>query len=140
MKTLALILSIVLACTMTSVGQNYMGLKQTKILKDLGKPDSTGTNFIIYNDLEEEGANIYYFDSGNNCNGFEIVRNNSYLNEYQRILNREFTKTCENKYLKKTKKINYLAELTLMQNKFQIKIQETNENIICSDKLALLLN
>ena len=140
MKTLTLIASIVLACTMTSVGQNYMGLKQSKILRDLGKPDSIGTNFFVYTDLVEEGSDIYYFDNEGNCNRFEIIRGKSYLNEYQRILGREFTKTCENKYIKKMKKTNYLAELTLMNDKFNINIQESNENILCTDKLALLVN
>lgn len=138
MKTLILIVSMVLACTMTSVGQNYMGLKQAKILKDLGKPDSIGVNYIVYNDADEDGINIYYFDATGNCNSFEIIRGKSYLGEYQKMLNREFSRTCDNKYFKKMKKINYMAELVLMQDSFQIKIQETNTDLTCSAKLALL--
>lgn len=140
MKTLLLIVSAVLACTITSVGQNYMGMKQSKIVKDLGKPDSMGNNFIVYTDLEEEGTNIYYIDKDGNCNSFEIVRSKSYLSQYRKILEREFTKSCENMYSKKMKKTNYLAEITLMQDKFQIKIQESNEDLHCSEKLALLSN
>lgn len=138
MKTLILFVSAVLACTITSVGQNYMGMKQSKILKDLGRPDSIGSNFMIYNDLDEVGSNTYYWDENGNCNSFEIVRNKSYLNEYQKILGREFTRSCDNKYIKRMKRTNYQAELILMQDKFQIKILETKADLNCSERLAIL--
>lgn len=131
MKTILLFIGILLGCSMTGIGQNYMGMSQTKILKNFGKPDSIGSNYFVYTDQEEDGENIYYFDGSGNCNSFEIVRNVSHLHGYQKILNREFTKTCNNRYVKKTKKMNYLAELTLGEGSFQIKILDCG-NLIAS--------
>ena len=140
MKTLLVIVSIALGCTMTSVGQNYMGLKQSKVLKDLGKPDSLGADFIVYTKIDEDGTNTYYFDNEGNCNGFEINRTKHYLDEYQRMLKKEFNKACENRYVKRTKKLNYLAELTLMNDKFRITIHNVASELICPEKLAMAMN
>jgi hypothetical protein len=126
MKTLILIMSTFFACTFSSVGQNYMGMNQSRILKDLGEPDEIGDRYIMYKDLIEEGENIYYFNTNDTCISFLIVRNNSYLEEYQKMLKSDFTKTAENQYSKKTRKLNYLAELTQSSGKFQILIHQVN--------------
>jgi len=123
MKTF-IIISILFAFSITVVGQNYMGMSQSKIVKCIGEPDRRGDNFYVYNVLEEKGENIYYFDEKGNCNSFEIVRNISYYNEYQKMLESEFVSASKNRYVKKTKKINYLAELTLAKDTFEIKIQD----------------
>jgi hypothetical protein len=132
MKTSVVLLSIFLVCSTSIVGQNYMGMSQSKIVKSMGEPDKIGSNFYIYNDLDEKGENIYYFDGNGNCNSFEIVRDMAYLQEYQKILKSEFNETPDNKYVKKTKKINYKAELILSSDKFQIKIQDSDTGIICN--------
>lgn len=124
MKRLALTLSIILGLSLTMVGQNYMGMNQSKIVKENGQPDRIGDNFYVYTNMGEYGENIYYFDQGGNCISFEIVRKNLYLEEYQRILGREFTETCNNKFVKRTKKLNYIAELVLSKDTFLIKIQD----------------
>lgn len=123
MKTLAVILSFVVGFTLQIVGQNYMGMSQSEIIKSIGEPDRIGTNYFSYNALDEYGENIYYFDSCGNCNSFQIIRNLSYLNEYKRMLNREFNKDSKNKYIRKTRKFHYFAELTLLDDSFHIKIQ-----------------
>jgi hypothetical protein len=135
MKTLALTLSIVLGFTLSIVGQNYMGMNQSKIIKSMGEPDKVGANYYVYTALDEYGQNIYYFNETGNCTSFEIVRNISHLDEYQKILKREFKETCQNKYIKKTKKMNYLAELILMEETFQIKIKDNND-ANCGQMLA----
>jgi hypothetical protein len=134
MKTLLLIISIVIACTITAIGQNYIGMDQSKIIKRFGEPDEKGDNYFVYSNLIEEGTNIYYFDEDAKCVSFLIVRNNNYLNDYQKMLNKEFTKTCENKYLKKSKKINFLAEITKSAKKFQILVKSAdNCAVICEE-------
>lgn len=132
MKTLLLIVGIVLLCTITSVGQNYIGMSQSKILKSVGQPDKVGENYIVYHNLNEVGDNIYYFDENGNCNSYEICRNNTYLNEYRRVLNREFNKSCQDHYFKKIKKINYQAELSLSQDTFTIKIHLADDLTACN--------
>lgn len=137
MKTLALTLGIVLGFTLSVVGQNYMGMNQSKIIQSMGQPDKIGANFYVYRALDEYGENIYYFDESGNCKSFEIIRNISHLNEYQKILKREFKETCLNKYIKKTKKMNYLAELILSDESFQIKIHDiVNPEASCGQMLA----
>lgn len=131
MKASILLLSISLVSSTSIVGQNYMGMSRSKIVNSIGEPDKVGCNYYVYNDLNEKGENIYYFDGNDNCNSFEIVRDLTYLNEYQKILKNEFNKTPDNKYIKKTKKINYKAELILSKDKFQIKILDSGENMIC---------
>jgi hypothetical protein len=126
MKTLTLITVIILGYTLTIAGQNYMGMNQSKIKLSIGDPDLIGHNYFVYNDLIEDGENIYYFDENGNCNSFKIVRNISYLGEYQKMLKKEFKEAGQNKYIKKTKKIYYLAELTQWENTFQIKVEDSN--------------
>ena len=136
MKTLMVIISIVLACTITSVGQNYMGMSQSKILKSMGEPDVKGESFFIYTDYLENGENIYYFDENNNCTSYTIVRNNEYLKDYQKLLKKEFKQSSENKFWKKTRKTNYSAEITKSKDKFQIRIQQVKSTSDTSDKTA----
>lgn len=124
MKTLALTLMIALGYTLSVVGQNFIGMNQSKIIKSMGEPDKVGTNFYVYTALDEYGENIYYFDKGGNCISFEIIRNNSHLEEYQKILRREFNEASQNKFVKKTRKLNFIAELKLLEGSFQIKIQD----------------
>lgn len=137
MKTLALTLSIVLGFTLSVVGQNYMGMSQSKIVKSMGEPDKVGANYFVYNALDEYGQNVYYFNESGNCTSFEIIRNIEHLDEYQKILKREFKEACLNKYVKKTKKMNYMAELILASDSFQIRIQDnSNSDTNCGQMLA----
>jgi hypothetical protein len=126
MKTLALTLSIVLGFTLSVVGQNFMGMNQSKIVKSMGEPDKVGANYYVYSALDEYGENIYYFDKSGNCTSFEIIREISHLEEYQKILKREFKEASQNKFVKKTKKMNFMAELILSDNTFQIKILDSD--------------
>lgn len=136
MKTSILLLSISLICSTPVIGQNYMGMSQSKIVSSMGEPDEIGSNYYVYNDLDEKGENIYYFDENGNCNSFEVIRSITYLGDYQKMLKNEFTEACYNKYVKKTKKINFYAELTLSQEAFQIKISDINDTKIkCNDIL-----
>lgn len=140
MKTSVLFLSISVVCTTSIVGQNYMGMSQSRIVKSIGEPDEIGINYYVYNDPEEGGDNIYYFDENGNCNSFEIIRDMSYLVDYQKMLKNEFTEACYNKYVRKTKKINFFAELTLSQEVFQIKISDVNDaEVKCKDLLMTSL-
>jgi len=123
MKTLLIFISIVLAGTITVLGQNYIGINQSRIIKTIGEPDKIGDNYIVYNNVDEEGgSNIYYFDEDNNCISFILTRTNLYYDDYQKMLKKEFTETDGNKYLKKLKKYNCMAEITKSQNEFQIRI------------------
>jgi hypothetical protein len=131
---------MILACTVTGVGQNYMGMSHSRILATLGEPDEIGSNYVIYTDLNEEGDNIYYFNENENCISFQLVRNNSYLNEYKKMLKREFTETSSNKFLKKTKKMSFVAELTLSNDKFQILIHESDCSSQCCIRQTLASN
>jgi hypothetical protein len=128
---------MVLACTITSVGQNYLGMSQSKIIKIMGEPEFKGENYFIYNDCIEKGENIYYFDENENCKTYVLVRNNDYFAEYHKILNREFTKASENRFLKKVKKVRYVAEITTSQNEFQILIQLISSPSDTSEKISI---
>lgn len=128
MKKQILIISIVLAGIVSVYGQNYMGMSQSKIIKRLGEPDERGENYLVYSDPNEDGKNIYYFDENETCSSFILIRDNTYYQNYQKILNKEFTKTSENKYQKKSKKINFQAEITKSRDVFQIRIQNNTAN------------
>lgn len=124
MKTYLFAVGIFFTSSLVVMGQNYMGKSQYEVLESLGEPDSIGNSYLIYSDLHEKGNNIYRFDEKGNCTSFEIVRNISYLNEYQRMLNREFKSAGKNKYIKKTKKADFMAELILSDKTFQIKVRD----------------
>lgn len=137
MKTLALTLGIALGFTLSVVGQNYMGMSQSKIVKSMGEPDKVGANYYVYTALDEYGENVYYFDESGNCISFEIKRDITHLEEYQKILKREFKEACLNKYVKKTRKMNYMAELILSNDSFQIRVQDiVNPDATCNHMLA----
>jgi hypothetical protein len=129
MKNLLIILSVIFFGTAVANGQNYIGLNQSKILKRFGTPDSTGANYFVYIDPQEEGTNTYFFDDNNNCEAFVITRTSIYYSDYQRQLNKVFTKTIENTYVHKSKKMNLKAELAKTSNEFQIRITYTDSDI-----------
>ena len=128
MKNLLIITYVIFFGTAVANGQNYIGLNQSTILKRFGTPDSTGANYFVYIDSQEEGTNTYFFDDKNNCEAFVITRTSIYYPDYQRQLNKDFTKTLENTYVYKSKKLNLKAELAQTSNEFQIRITNTNSN------------
>jgi len=138
MKTLLLTTGIFLVFSMTSVGQNYMGMNRSRILANLGEPDAVGNNYIVYNDIDEEGENIYYFDESENCISFQLIRNNSYLKEYQKMLKRDFVQTSDNTYIQKIKNSNFQAEVTQLPTRFKIHIHTPEEDLSTVDNLAIV--
>lgn len=130
MKTLLLIIGVIIVSSMRIVAQNYMGMSQSKIISGMGEPDRVGENYFVYNDLNETGQNVYYFDNKGNCSSFEIIRRVSYLKQYKRMLKTDFNEAGDNKYEKKTRKIHYCAELQVMKETFQIKVHHADEQII----------
>ena len=138
MKTILIITSVIFFGASVSNGQNCIGLNQSKILKKFGTPDSLGTNYIVYVDQQEEGTNTYYFDANNNCNAFVIKRASNYYANYQKLLDKNFTRTVENTFVCKSKKLNYKAELAQFSKEFQISITYNNnanyvQNILISN-------
>ena len=129
MKNILIITSLILLGAAATKGQNYMGLNQSQILKRFGTPDSSVTNFIIYVDSQDDGTNTYYFDNKNTCEAFVITRTSIYYSDYQRQLDKNFTKTVENKYIHKSRKLNLKAELAKRSGEFQIRITYADSNI-----------
>jgi hypothetical protein len=138
MKTLLVLIGIILLSVTMSKGQNYIGLSLSKIEKKYGKPDEKGANFIVYMDNREEGTNTYYFDETGNCNAFVITRASGYFNDYQKMLKKDFTQTLTNKYQSNSKSLNYIAEVSKLENEFQIRITQIdpalkiNPNTVCN--------
>ncbi len=127
MKNLLLITSLIIFGAAVANGQNYIGLNQSKILKRFGTPDSTGANYFVYFDAQEEGTNTYFFDDNNNCEAFVITRTSVYYSNYERQLNKVFSKTHDNTYVHKSKKLNLKAEIAKNATEFQIRITSTSD-------------
>jgi hypothetical protein len=127
MKATLIIIGILLVTAGSVAAQNYIGMSRNKVEKSIGEPDKVGNNFYVYSDLFEGGDNIYYFDENDFCKSFELVRNNSYLRTYKRMLKNEFVEGNTNIYFTRMKNKYYQAELVLLKNSFQIKIQNVCE-------------
>jgi hypothetical protein len=124
MKTIFLIIGIIFFGVSMLKGQNYIGLTQSKIEKKFGQPDERGANYIIYNDNLEEGINKYYFDETGKCCEFVIIRTLNYLRDYQKMLDKDFSKTLEDTFISKSKSQNFKAVLSKSTNGFQIAITQ----------------
>jgi hypothetical protein len=122
MKTISIAISIFILGIATVNGQNFIGMSQSKIIKKFGQPAEKGSNYFIYYDQTEEGINTYYFDNNNNCNAFVISRAAKYFMDYQKLINKDFTKTPENYYVCTSKNKKFKAEITNSISEFQIRI------------------
>lgn len=127
MKTALFIIGILLVTAGSVNAQNFMGMSRNKVMKSIGEPDRVENNSYVYSDLYEKGDNIYYFDENGFCKSFEIVRSNYYLKTYMKMLKNEFVEGNNNTYFIRMKNKYYQADLILLQNSFQIKIQDVCE-------------
>jgi len=134
MKAILIIISIFILGITTVNGQNFIGMSQSKIINKFGQPDEKGSNFFIYYDQTEEGINTYYFDSSNNCDAFVITRTTKYLIDYQKLINKDFTKTPENFYVSTSKNKNFKAEITQTAGEFQIRITTIDATLVPMEK------
>lgn len=131
MKTLIIITSLVGLISTQIWGQNYIGMSQSKIIRNYGTPDEKGENYIMYQDRTEDGTNMYYFDNDNKCTSFVIKRETKYFEDYVKLLNREYKKSNGRKYISRSR--NYQAEIVESNNEFEIRISFTQEEALQKD-------
>ena len=122
MKTLFVVISLIIISASMVEAQNYLGMSQSKILKNYGKPDTLAVNYMVYGDENEDGTNTYYFDNSKNCVSFVIVRSLEYFDDYNKMLDRSFVKISKNTYVSKGKSGTLQAEVVKSTNGFQVKI------------------
>ena len=134
MKAILIIISIFILGIATVNGQNFIGMNQSKIIKKFGQPDERGSNYFVYYDQAEEGVNTYYFDNNNNCYAFVITRATKYLIDYQKLINKDFTKTPENFYVCTSRDKNFKAEITQSSKDFQVRITTIEASAVPADK------
>jgi hypothetical protein len=131
MKTLFIITSLVSLVSTQIWGQNYIGMSQSKIIRNYGNPDEKGDNYITYQDRTEDGTNKYYFDNAHKCTSFVLTRDVKYFEDYVKLLEKEFQKSNSRKYINKSK--NYQAEIVESNHEFQVKISFSNEPVSQAD-------
>jgi len=129
MKTLLIIAKLVFLFATPVMAQNFIGLSQSKIIKNFGEPDEKGSNFFVYIDPNEEGTNIYYFDENRQCISFVLTRNSTYYSVYEKRLTKEFDKTSESSFVGRSKNKSFQAEITKNDKEFQICICSFNEKL-----------
>lgn len=129
MKTLLIATKFIFLFTFPVLGQNYIGLNQSKIIKKFGNPDEKGANYFVYFDQGEEGTNKYYFDENKRCTSFVLTRNTVYYEDYEKRLNKEFVKTTDYVYVSKSKHRYYQAEIIKSDKEFQICICTIDETM-----------
>lgn len=133
MRKLIIITSLVCLISNQVWGQNYIGMSQTKIIRDYGNPDVKGDDYIAYQDVTEDGTNKYYFGNDNKCTSFVLIRNVKYFEEYVKLLNKEFRKSSSHKYISKSKSRNFKAEIVEANNEFEIRISLASEEVQQTD-------
>ena len=122
MKPIIVLFSVIILGITAVNGQSFIGMNQSKILKNLGQPDEKGSNYFTYYNPTEGGVDTYYFDSEKNCNAFVITRGESCFEDYLKLLTRDFVRTPDNLYVCSSKNKNYKAEITTSNDEFQIRI------------------
>lgn len=135
MKKFLLITSMILTSSIALLGQNFIGLNQSTIIRRFGEPDEKGANFFVYADNQEEGKNIYYFDENKQCEAFILIRKDTYYKDYEKLLSKNFTQMCETFYVSKSKSLNFQAEVTHTPDEFQIRIQhlQVGQRLSCTN-------
>jgi hypothetical protein len=134
MKTIAIIISMMILGITAVNGQNFIGMSQSKIIKKFGQPDEKGSNYFIYYDQTEGGVNTYYFDNNKNCNTFVLTRSANYFEDYQKLLNKDFTMTPDNFYVCTSDSKNFKAEITKSTGEFQIRITSFEASALPNEK------